>query len=338
MLLRVCLVANVIGALVAGGALADETYRIKEEIERIADSQKVKVGVAAIHVQTGETISVNGSTAFPLASAYKVPIAAYAFHLIEMGHLQADQIIAVRRSEYVIASYITRIFPNSGVVLSLLNLIEPMLIYSDNTATDVVLRTVGGGEALSNWLGEIGITDLRVDRSTAEILRDFYGLPLPDDPSISFADQADALFAANGWTLEQERAAYERLLEDPRDKGTALALAELLRRIWAGAILSNDHREILIAIMKRSVGRARLPARLPAFVLPLAHKTGTIGGTVNDAGVMSLPDNAGEVVIVVFVKGRPSLSYEVRDPEETVIADIARAVYDYFLYARRKNQ
>ena len=60
----------------------------------------------------------------------------------------------------------------------------------------------------------------------------------------------------------------------------------------------------------------------------VAHKTGSIGGTTNDVGIIYLPDRAGHVVTVVFVKEseRPTAT------RESAIAQISRAVYDFFLF------
>lgn len=63
----------------------------------------------------------------------------------------------------------------------------------------------------------------------------------------------------------------------------------------------------------------------------MAHKTGSIGGTTNDVGIITLPDDAGHVAIAIFVK---SSEKEVSARERT-IAEIARAVYDFFLFQPR---
>jgi beta-lactamase class A len=65
---------------------------------------------------------------------------------------------------------------------------------------------------------------------------------------------------------------------------------------------------------------------LPAGTV-VAHKTGTIGGTVNDVGVMTLPDGKRQIVIAVFIKESDKPLAE----RERVIAEIARSVRDYFL-------
>ena len=74
-------------------------------------------------------------------------------------------------------------------------------------------------------------------------------------------------------------------------------------------------------------GLARLKGMLPDGT-DVAHKTGTIGGTTNDVGIMSLPNGAGQVAIAVFVKASARPGAE----RERVIAQVARAVHDYFLY------
>ena len=60
----------------------------------------------------------------------------------------------------------------------------------------------------------------------------------------------------------------------------------------------------------------------------VAHKTGTLGGVVDDVGIIYLPNGAGHVAIAVMSK-RTRASLE--DVERT-IAHIARFAYDYFLF------
>ncbi len=84
-------------------------------------------------------------------------------------------------------------------------------------------------------------------------------------------------------------------------------------------------------IMRRCrTGETRLRGLLPAGT-EIAYKTGTIGGTTNDVGIITLPANAGHVAIAVFVK---SSEKEV-SARERAIAEIARAVHDFFLFQPR---
>jgi len=105
-------------------------------------------------------------------------------------------------------------------------------------------------------------------------------------------------------------------------------MARLLERIWRREILSAESTELLLDIMRRcETGEGRIKGMLPPWV-EVAHKTGTIGGTTNDVGIISLPADAGHVVTVVFIKE----SQRPIPERERAIAFIARAIYDDFLF------
>ena len=61
----------------------------------------------------------------------------------------------------------------------------------------------------------------------------------------------------------------------------------------------------------------------------MANKTGTFGGTVNDVGIITLPERGGHVVASVFMRGATAETAGC----ERVIAEIARTLFDYFLFA-----
>lgn len=322
--------------LCAGFAARDaqaDLQTVTAEIERHAVATGVTVGVSALHLESGRRVRFNGEQRFPLASTYKVPMAAYALHLVGTGALNPDELIEVRPEDRVISSSITRLFPHPGIRLSLLNLMEAMLIQSDNTATDVLLRSVGGGEAVTSWLREQGIDDLRVDRSTADLIRDYMGMPRSPSASASasqsMAEQYEAM-SFDGLTEADWIGRYDALLTDPRDQGTPDAMTTLLAGLWQDAWLDAQFGEALRTIMGRCLtGSARLSGLIPSQQLPLAHKTGSLGGTINDAGVITLPDGRGTLVITVFTQSPSTLRAE---SGERAIAEVSRTLYDYFLF------
>ena len=86
--------------------------------------------------------------------------------------------------------------------------------------------------------------------------------------------------------------------------------------------------KLLTEIMERNTtGKARIPGRLPQGTV-VAEKTGTIGGSLNDVGMITLPGNAGKLIVAVFVKQ----SRKPFEERERAIADISRAIYDYYLF------
>src|SRR5204862_4113392 len=115
----------------------------------------------------------------------------------------------------------------------------------------------------------------------------------------------------------------------PRDSSTPNGMAEQLTKIFTGHALSPASTKEIIETMERChPGNDRFRARLPATTT-VADKTGTLGGSLNDVGVITLPNGKGQVVCAVFII-KSDLLFANR---EKVIADVARAVYDYFLFA-----
>jgi beta-lactamase class A len=174
-----------------------------------------------------------------------------------------------------------------------------------------------------------GINGIDVNRSTARLIADWIGVGqlLPE------SEWSPTVFSSLSTAIkpEERKAAAAKFDADPRDTATPEAMAALLERIYRKDLLKPESAELLLDIMRRCrTGEARLKGMLPLGT-EVAHKTGTIGGTTNDVGVVTLPEDAGHVAITVFVK---SSEKEVSARERT-IADVARAVYDFFLFQPR---
>jgi beta-lactamase class A len=318
----------------APGLLADkgEIAAIKAQIESLSAISGGDVGVAVEHLESGHGFSVHGDEQFPLASTYKVGIAAYLMHLVDQGKHSLDDMITVQSRQMSPGGMpIAHFFPHEGISLSLYNLLEVMLTESSNTATDVILELVGGGKSVTNWLQQQGIKDIRIDRTTASLIRDYLKFPYPEDPNISLRDQYATL--QGSLSVDEFEAKYDRpemyadFLADPRDQASPNAMLSLLGKIWRDEIVSPGNSQIIRDIMARCrTGVNRLKGRMPAGTV-VAHKTGTIGGTLNDVGAITLPGGGGHVLIAVYVKSS-TLGWESR---ELAIAEIARTVYDFYL-------
>ena len=105
-------------------------------------------------------------------------------------------------------------------------------------------------------------------------------------------------------------------------------MGTLLQGLWQRTVLSEKSSALILDIMTRcQTGEQRLKGLLPAGTV-VAHKTGTIGATTNDVGVIYLPNDAGHVVTVVFVKD----SEDSVSDRERAIAQASRAIHDFFLF------
>lgn len=304
---------------------------LHKELARIAGAVRGTVGVCAQHIETQQRIAYNADARFPMASVFKVPVAVYLLALADRERLQLGQLVDVQPSDLSPGSGIIQsLLFHPGLQLSLTNLLELALVISDNTASDVLLRVVGGPHAVTQFLREQGLPDIRVDRFTKHLVADKYGL--------------GELTPPHDWSLERFRARFEQLTpaelsaaaqafaEDARDTTTPAAMTDLLVKLAAPDFLSAGSRALLLEIMRRcQTGAGAIKGMLPPET-PVAHKTGTLAEVVaNDVGIITLPDNAGRLAIAVCVKSPDALS-NAESACQRAIAHSARAVYDYFCF------
>ena len=309
-------------------AQAQNVKGVPQKIEKLSQGLVGRIGVAAQEIGSGVSVTVNGDETFVMASTYKVAIAVTLLDRVDKGEVKLTDLIDLPQDEMVVGTNaIAESYVHPGVQFSVANLIEVMITESDNTATDFCLKLAGGPEAVNKKLRSLGITDLRVDRATSEILRDFYGLSdkaffpvvtkaVADDPSLLLK-------------MTQPSMAFEK---DPRDHSTPKAMLQLLLAIDSAKGLSAKSRDFLLATMSRThTGPGRLKGLLPKGT-PVAHKTGTIGGVANDVGFITLPDGR-RFAIVVFTNSSTTSTAD----QDRAIAEISRSLYDlYYLTAQDK--
>ena len=253
-------------------------------IEQIASGLAGRIGFAAQEIGGDEVIAFNGDETFAMASTYKVAIATTVLDRVDKGELSLDQLVAVPPDMRVAGEIaLAETFPHPGIQLSVANLIEVMITESDNTAADVCMELAGGSAAVTKNLRRLGITDFRVDRTTREILMDFYGLP-------AVTPEAVAEAISNNPALVMAQADPNPDFEaDPRDHATPLAMLKLLLAIDDGTATSAESSAFLLGVMSRTrTGAARLKGLLLKGT-PVAHKTGTHRRSGHDVGSYHAP-------------------------------------------------
>src|SRR5262245_53037371 len=115
---------------------------LERHIEERLRSFPGTLGVAALDLDTGETVAVNADTRFPTASVIKVPVLAAAFQQIADGRIRKDQLLTLKEDEKVGGSGVLHSL-RAGAQLSVADLLYLMIAISDNTATNMLVGLVG---------------------------------------------------------------------------------------------------------------------------------------------------------------------------------------------------
>ena len=229
----------------AEAASSPNLLSLEQQLKSVLSGASSDVGVAALDLTTGETVSINGNTAFPMASTVKVAVAAAYLSQVDHGRRSLNDKIGGQSAS---------------------SLMKRMMIHSDNRATDILIRDLGGPQGIQKYVEYLGLYNFRVDRTIAGLL------------------------------------AAKRDLWDVRDSSTPLAMVDLLRRLDKGNALRPESHSYLLDLMARcATGRNRMKALLP-WGTRVEHKTGTLNGYSSDVGYITL-ENGHRVAVAFFARG-----------------------------------
>lgn len=296
---------------------------LETRLRAIAPAAGGTLGVKVVHLESGRSAGWNALGRFPMASVYKLPIAVVVLAKVDAGELSLEQQVEVRPGELRRTG--ARVDPwTPGRPVALGALLDAMTTTSDNTACDVLLRLLGGPRAVDAWLDAHGFPE--VDVSWTELAMSAAYSGVTDEAKDGACDHAclDALVAK---APKARREAAARAFElDSRNTASPEELARFLAALSRGELLSAPSTEALLDLMRRNAtGDRRIRALLPKGT-PVREKTGTIGRSANDVGLVELPDGKGTLAVAVLLKG----SEKPYADRERAIAEVAKAAYEAF--------
>ena len=133
----------------AAAASSPNLLSLEQQLSSMVSTKSADVGIAALDLNSGETVSIKGNTPFPMASTVKVAVAALYLAQVDNGRRSLDDTINGQSAR---------------------SLMRRMLVHSANRATDILLADLGGPAAVHDWLQANNLKGLRVDRTISELL------------------------------------------------------------------------------------------------------------------------------------------------------------------------
>lgn len=266
---------------------------VVRSIKKICQKIPGEFGIAALHIDSGRSLEINSRRRFPMASTYKIPIGAYCFALIDQKKIR------YQRKKRITKNDMRRFcFVSPGQTLSVKKLLKLMLEKSDNATSDIVLKMVGGGKAVTRWLRKHKIHGIRVDRSTLKMCSDY--------------------------------STSARFCVDKRDTTTPRSMVAFLKLLFTGKLISKSSTNCLLSHMKNcsAWGKKRIPRLLPKKTI-VYHKTGSMDGIISDAGIIKLPGKKGHIALAIYT----NKSTGHMRKKEAAIARIAKKIFDHFSHA-----
>lgn len=253
-----------------GGRASATPLDAVAELQAMVKPLKARVGLEAVMLDTGDSISLGGGVPYPMHSVVKFPLALSVLDRVDRGLLALDGKIRVTPEQLTPGTWspLRDKFPKGGD-FTLRELLRFSMQESDNHACDILFGLVGGPAAVQKDLERWGIKDISVKFTEAGMAAD--------------------------WNAQYANSARPS------------AMNALLKAFDEGKVLKEESRKVLWDMMAScTTGGGRLKGLLPG-TWTVAHKTGTGGSrgviavsAVNDAGIIVLPDGR-KMALTVFV-------------------------------------
>lgn len=279
---------------------------MEQHIATLLKDFKGTMGVAAVDLLTGETIAVNADTRFPSASTIKTAVMVEAYHQAAEGTLSLDSTLTLGESDKVGGSGVLNGMRH-GLPLTVRDLIQLMIVVSDNTATNILVARIGTAKIVAR-MATYGLMDTKLFRPT---FRDGHADVFPE--------------------LERE---FGLGMTTPREMATLMAL------IAGGKAVSPAASAAMLATLSRQQDRAMIPRLLPdAPGLEVGNKSGTDAekhpdskGTHRhvraDAAIVTAPGL--RYAIAVYARQVEDTRWTVENEAVVTGARISRLIYDHF--------
>jgi beta-lactamase class A len=275
-------------------------------VKTIASGFHGQIGVFAKNLGTGEIVALNADERFPTASVIKMAVLVEAYQQIAAGTLKpADRVVLRDSAKVGIGDSGTLNELHDGIELTIQDLLNLMVVVSDNTATNLLIERIGTAAA-NGRMEALGLKHTKIFRPT---FRDGHPDCCPE--------------------LEHE---FGLGMSTPRDMG------RLMELIATGQAVSGDGSTQMFDILRRQQDTNMIPRRLPAGAgVIVANKTGTDeekqadasgrkGHIHNDVAIVKTP--GATWVLAIFTRRGQSATWTADNEALIAGADISKAVYE----------
>jgi beta-lactamase class A len=223
-----------------------------------------RLGVAALDTGTGRKIARRADERFPMCSTFKVLAVGAVLHRVDQQQDQLSRFVTYSKADLLDYAPVTTAHVEEGG-LTLGALCAAALQESDNTAANLLLKSINGPPGMTRYARSLGDSKTRLDRM---------------EPDLNSAIQGDE-----------------------RDTTTPAAMLADLRALLLGEALSPKSRAALNAwLIGNKTGSELIRAGVPDD-WQIGDKTGRgAHGATNDIAILRPPGKA-PILLVIYSVG-----------------------------------
>lgn len=295
------------------------TSRLEASVRTRLDSLDARSSLFARHLPSGREIAVRADQPMNALSVIKIPVMVLAFRDAEAGRLDLSERYRIRPEDLRRGSGLLQTFA-PGLEPTYRDLVEQMIITSDNTATDILIHRLGL-DRVNRMLEGLGYRETRLRATTGDLFRGVWVQADPRHASLSDLEVYERGFPQDSLAA-QRTFAFEGDSTKWLGRTTAREMSRLLEQIHRGELASPEQSREMVDILGRQFYSSRLPQRI-RFRARVAHKTGDWPPYAgNDVGILYHP--GGPTVVSVFTSQNRGDFFDM----EAILGRIAEQLVD----------
>ncbi|MEB6696387.1 BlaZ-like penicillin-hydrolyzing class A beta-lactamase [Mammaliicoccus sciuri] len=269
--------------LLSACSTADATT---QDLKKVEDKYDANIGVYALNTATDEEITFNEDKRFAYASTFKA--VSSAMLLEKTPHNELNKKVHVSKEDIVPYSPVLEKFINKDITIK--KLIEATMLYSDNTANNMIIEELGGYKEVNKRLKSLD------DKTTK--------------PS----------------RMEPELNNYDP--KNNRDTSTPQAFGKTLNKLINDGRLSKDNKAFLIDLMINNKSGDTLIKKGAPKNFKIADKSGQAitYASRNDVALVYPKGESKPIVLVIFTNKEGKTD----KPNDKVVSETAKVVLEKF--------
>jgi len=289
---RIGLYAAVLGlSALAPVSAADDS--LESRLTPLTQAHKGKVAVAVKNLETGESFTYHADEPMVTASLIKFPIMVEAYRQAAEKKVDLDRPVTLKKGDKVPGSGILTAHFSEGATFPLRDAVHLMIVYSDNTATNLVLEEIGIGST-ARTMEKLGYPNTK----------------------------------AHSKVFKRETSVFpERSKVFGLGSTTANEMVRLSEALYKKELVNPEACSAMLKHMEACDDKDKFPRFLPPGT-KVAFKTGSLDAAKTAAGIITTP--GGPVAVCVLTDQNKDKRWVADNAGNRLCADVARAVYDHF--------
>jgi beta-lactamase class A len=285
-------------------ARAADPSPLADRLAPLAKAHQGKVAIAVKHLGTGEEFALNADEPMPTASLIKFPVMVETYYQYHEDKVRPTDMVTLSKDDKVPGSGILTDHFSAGATIPLRDAVRLMIVYSDNTATNLVLDNIGI-RSTNDRMAALGLPNTRIN---AKVFR---------GSTTSVAPERTKTFGLGSTTASE--------------------MVRLLALLHAGKLVSPEACKEMTDTLKRCDDKDKFPRFLPRGGT-VAFKTGSVNASRTCAGIIYVPKPGGNakspelqpVAACVLTDQNKDQTWTADNAGNLLCAKVAKEVFDHF--------